>query len=104
MNGDLHFEVVMPRSGQYRVYFSNAVRDPLPASIATDVTITVQRPNQPPEPLTLQIDDAGESWTAQGRAVPEADAMARIAYVVNGKPYWIDMPYIDPVAGNKKKN
>jgi hypothetical protein len=102
MNGDLHFEVVMRRTGEYEVYFSNAVRDPLPASIASDVTITVQRQNQPPEPLTLHIDDAGDSWVAQGKPVPEPDAVARIAYVVGGRPYWIDMPYIDPVAGKKK--
>jgi len=101
MNGDLHFEVVMQRSGRYEVYFSNAVRDPLPASVASDVIITVQRTGQPPEPLTLQIDDTGDYWLAQGRPVPEPDAMARIAYVVAGKPYWIDMPYMEPVKGKK---
>ncbi|MDE3153831.1 MAG: hypothetical protein KGN76_01960 [Acidobacteriota bacterium] len=101
MNGDLHFEVVMPRTAHYQVYFSNAVRDPLPASIASDVIITVQRPGRSPESLTLQINDTGEYWEAQGQPVTEPDAMARIAYVVSGKPYWIDMPYVDPVANKK---
>lgn len=101
MNGDLHFEVVMNRSGEYEVYFSNAMRDPLPASIASDVTITVQQQGQAPEPLTLQIDDAGEYWVGQGRAVTDPNASARIAYVIDGKPYWIDMPYVQPVAEKK---
>jgi hypothetical protein len=101
MNGDLHFEVVMSRSGEYEVYFSNAMRDPLPASIASDVTITVQQQGQPPEPLTLQIDDAGEYWVGHGRAVTDPNASARIAYVIEGKPYWIDMPYVQPVTEKK---
>jgi hypothetical protein len=95
MNGDLHFEVVMKRSGDYEVYFSNAMRDPLPASIASDVTITVEQQGQAPEPLTLQIDDAGEYWVGHGRAVTDPNASARIAYVIDGKPYWIDMPYVE---------
>jgi hypothetical protein len=97
MNGDLHFEVVMKRSGDYEVYFSNAMRDPLPASLASDVTLTVEQQGLPPEPLTLQIDDSGDYWVGHGRPVTDPNASARIAYVIGDKPYWIDMPYVEPV-------
>ena len=93
MNGDLHFEVVLKADGRHGVYFSDAMREELPASIASEVTITLTRPGAPPEPVTLHIDDAGESWAGSGRPVAEAGATARIAYTVRGKPYWIDLPF-----------
>ena len=93
MNGDMHFEVVLNRDGTYHVYFSDAARNELPASMASVVTITVTRPRGTPEPVALKIDDAGESWVGRGKPVKDTDAMARIAYAFQGKPYWIDLPF-----------
>lgn len=101
MNGDLHFEVVLDPAGRYAVYFTDAVRSDLPASIASSVTITVERKHEPPEPLTLEIDNSGESWLGQGRRVDDPDAVARIAYTLRGdEPYSIDLPFKIPAAGN----
>jgi hypothetical protein len=93
MNGDLHYEVVLPQTGQYHVYFSDAARNELPASMATDVTITVTRPGDAPEIVALQIDETGESWVGQGRPVANPETIARISYAFRGKPYWIDVPF-----------
>ena len=93
MNGDMHFEVVLNRDGTYHVYFSDAARNDLPASMASNVVITVTRPGGTPEPVSLKIDDAGESWVGRGAPVKETDATARIAYSFQGKPYWIDLPF-----------
>lgn len=93
MNGDMHFEVVLRRAGEYQIYFSDATRTELPASVASNVTITVTRAKGGPEPVALRIDDSGESWTGAGHAVDDPDAVARIAYTVQGKPYWIDLPF-----------
>jgi hypothetical protein len=94
MNGDLHFEVVLGRNGTHRVYFSDAVREELPASIASAVTITVTRAGAAPETLALQIDESGESWVGRGRPVGDpAHANARIAYTVQSQAYWIDVPF-----------
>jgi hypothetical protein len=93
MNGDVHFEVVLRRDGKYQVYFSDATRSELPASIASQVTVTVMRPGTTPEPVTLQIDDSGESWVGQGKPVPLGDSTARVAYSSHGQPYWIDVPF-----------
>jgi len=39
---DLHYEVVLDPSGrEYRVYFTDAVREELPASVAADVVLTL---------------------------------------------------------------
>jgi hypothetical protein len=94
MNGDLHFEVVLRRDGRHQVYFSDAVREELPASIASSVSVTVARPSAAPETVTLRIDDSGESWIGRGVPVDDsAQTTARIAYTVQGMPYWIDVPF-----------
>ena len=41
MNGEMHYEVVFDPAGKHRVWFSNAVREDLPASMATGVTMVI---------------------------------------------------------------
>lgn len=95
MKGDLHFEVVLDRAGMHRVYFSDAVRAELPASTASEVTLTVGGPSMPSETLPAQVDEAGESWMAHGSALRGDKIMARVAFVTAGEPYWIDVPFLD---------
>jgi hypothetical protein len=94
MNGlDLHFEVVLDRGGHHRVYFSDGMRNPLPASAASDVTIAVQRPGKSAEQVALAIDDRDESWVGQGQPIGGPSVVARISYAYRGQPYWIDLPF-----------
>jgi hypothetical protein len=93
MNGDLHFEVTLGRDGSYRLYFSDAIREELPAATASGVTVTVTRKSAPPETVALHIDDSGESWIGRGGRVDDPAATARIAYTAYGKPYFIDVPF-----------
>jgi hypothetical protein len=93
---DLHYEVVLDPAGRaHRVYFTDAVREELPASVASDVVLTVRRPDAAEERIALQIDDAGESWVGSGRpvAVPAA-TMVRVAFAIQHEPYWIDLPFV----------
>jgi hypothetical protein len=93
MDRDLHFEVVMNPNGEYRVYFTDALRNPVPASTAMDVVITVTCPDEKPEVIGLQIDDKGESWVGKGQhAVHNPEATVRTSYVYRDQPYWIDVP------------
>jgi hypothetical protein len=93
MNGDLHFEVVLRRDGRYQVYFSDAARNELPASIASSVSIAVSARHGGTEAVDLQIDDAGEAWISRGNPVTDPEATARVSYTIRGKPYWIDLPF-----------
>ncbi len=93
MHGDLHFEVVLGTTGRYRVYFSDASRAELPASAATQVVVTVTEGNKPPQVLTARIDEAGESWIAEGTPAVDPLARARVAFVTGGGPYFIDIPF-----------
>jgi len=98
MKGDLHYEVVLDPSGRdYRVYFSDAVREDLPAAHASAVALTVRRPGQPDELVTMKIDESGESWFGAGKAVDTpAQTGARVAFTVANEPYWIDVPFAPP--------
>jgi hypothetical protein len=92
---DLHYEVLLDPSGrEHRVYFTDAVREELPASLASDVALTIKRPSQPDEIVAMRIDDAGESWVGRGRPVANpAATTARLAFSIRHEPYWIDLPF-----------
>jgi hypothetical protein len=102
MNGNLHFEVVAHPDGHYQVYFSDEVRRELPASTVSEVVLTVTRPHSRPETLILNVDDAGESWVAKGRPIESPEATIRVAFVVDEKPYWIDVPWSQPVPAGSR--
>jgi hypothetical protein len=100
MKGDLHYEVVLDKTGRaYQVYFTDAVREDLPASIASAVSLTIKRAGQPDEPIAMAIDDAGESWVGRGREVRDPlEAQARVAFTIAREPYSIDIPFVVPAA------
>jgi len=92
---DLHYEAVLDATGRaHHVYFTDAVREDLPASVAADVVLTVHRPGAPDERIAMQIDDAGESWVGAGHPVDApAAATVRLAFAIRHEPYWIDLPF-----------
>lgn len=95
---DLHYEVVLDPSGRsHRVYFTDAVREDLPASVASDVVLTIRRSGRSDEEIAMQIDDAGESWIGSGRLIENpTTATARLAFSIRHEPYWIDIPFSRP--------
>lgn len=94
MNGDIHYEVVFDKTGKHRVWFSDAVREDLPASIAANVVMVVTRPMGAAETLALAIDDSGESWVAAGAPLDESGTMIRLTYSVRGVPHEIEIPFV----------
>jgi hypothetical protein len=96
MNGDIHYEAVLGANGRHEVWFSDAMRNELPASIVSDVRIEVVRPGVPVEPLDLAIDEAGEAWVANGRALAGDGITAKLRYALDGKPHEIEIPFVGP--------
>jgi len=95
MHGDLHFEVRLDPEGGHRIYLTDAVRDELPASAASEVTITVIRPGEKDkETLVLEIDEFGESWIAKGKPEIEEESRAVVALVHEGERYEIELPFL----------
>jgi hypothetical protein len=94
MNGEVHYEVVLDRAGKHQIWFSNAVREELPASVASKMMMIVTRPKASDELLVLQIDESGESWVAAGQPVSGNNAMVKIHYDLRGEPYEIELPFV----------
>ena len=94
MKGELHYEVVIDPNGRHSIWFSDAVREDLPASVASKVVMIVSRPQAGPESLTLAIDDNGESWIATGKPVAGKDVMVTVSFVARGEPFEIEIPYV----------
>jgi hypothetical protein len=95
MKGELHYEVALDPAGRsHRLFFTDAVREDLPASIASSASLTIRRPGGADEVIALQIDSAGESWLGSGRPVDDpAQTTVRVAFTIQGEPYWIDVPF-----------
>ena len=93
MQGELHYEVVLDPEGRHAVWFSDAVREELPASVASRVAMTVMRPGAAPEALTLAIDESGESWVASGQPVGGNDVMVTLTFTARGEPFEIEIPF-----------
>lgn len=96
MQGELHYEVVLDPGGKHAVWFSDAVREDLPASVASRVAMTVSRPGTPPEALTLSIDESGESWIASGQPIAGDDVMAKLTFIARGESVEIEIPFVKP--------
>ena len=96
MKDELHYEVVLDRSGRHAVWFTDAVRQDLPASVASKVEMTVRRPNAPPEGLTFNIDDNGECWIAAGQPIAGEGVMITLTFVSRGEPFEIEIPFTPP--------
>ena len=94
MQGELHYEVVIDPNGRHSVWFSDAVREDLPASVASKVEMIVTRPHASPEALALAIDESGESWIATGKPVAGNDVMVKVTLVARGEPFEIEIPYV----------
>ena len=94
MNGETHYEVVFDRGGKHQVWFSDAVREDLPASIASGVVMEIRRPMGAVETLPLAIDDSGESWVAAGAPLDESGTMVTLRYSLRGEPFEIEVPFV----------
>ncbi len=93
MNGDVHYEVVLGADGRHSLWLTDAIREDLPASIASNVRLVVTRPDAPPELLSMTIDDAGESWIAAGKPLEGAGIMVTVSYDLLGAGHEIEIPF-----------
>ena len=94
MYDDMHYEVVFAADGHHRLYFSDATREDLPASVAASVSLTFDKPTGASETLKGEIDESGESWLLTGPPITGTVPGVRVTFDVKGHEYWIDVPFI----------
>jgi hypothetical protein len=90
---DLHYETVFEPTGRVVIYFSDAVRADLPASVVSGVYIEIDRPRHRTERVEMAIDSAGEAWEGKSMPVKQDDAIVRIAFTFQGEATSVDLPY-----------
>jgi len=93
MRGDTHFEVVLSRSGDCQVYFTDATRTELPATFAHEVEIGLADLDGKRQTVAFQVDPEGKKWVGRLKMTGDRQAIVRVTYVASGEPpYWIDVP------------
>jgi Cupredoxin-like domain len=85
-------EFVLKPNGGYQVYFTDSTGEELPASIVTDLTLSIKRASGASENLNLHIDDSGESWAGTGSPAP-SPITAAISYKFRGKDEQTEIPF-----------
>lgn len=95
MNGDVHYEIVLAPDGRHQLWFSDALRNELPASVASGVSMEVSRPASESERVALAIDEAGEAWVGRGRPLSGDGVVVTVRYTLHGdaQPHEIEIPY-----------
>src|SRR5215467_2488151 len=91
-SGIFDVEFVMASKSHYALYFNDASGEELPASIVSDVSLSVDRADGPKENLPLKIDDSGESWLGSGALGGSQISHARVSYRFRGKMEQADIP------------
>ena len=94
MNGDVHYEIVLAPNGRHQIWFSDAMRNELPASVASGVTLEVMRPGAASETVQLTIDETGEAWVANARPLEGDGIVVKVRYALQGEPYEIELPFV----------
>jgi hypothetical protein len=89
---DLHFEVVLDRTGPVRIYFSDGQRADLPASSVSDLAVEIDRPGARSEPVAMTIDATGDYWQGSSASVVIGDSTINIAFVYRGDPIVVSVP------------
>ncbi len=92
MNEDTHFEVLVDANWIGRVYFTDAVREELPPTYASLVSLTIAGDSRR-QAIALTLDKARNFWVGNLEPVEDPNAIVRVFYETRGaRPYWIDLP------------
>jgi hypothetical protein len=88
---DHHVEAVLKPEGRYSLYFTDAAGSAIPATLASKVNLTILRPHQPPESISLRLGESGDGWVGQGTPVSDRQTTVRISYALQGQSYSEDI-------------
>jgi hypothetical protein len=91
MYQDLHFELVARPAGGVEVYYTDAIRNTLPAAIATDVTVEIERAGEQVEYVDMAISDSGDFWLGNTRPIENPQDIIRLGFLFDGTPLILDV-------------
>jgi hypothetical protein len=89
---DLHYEVVLSRSGRVQLWLSGPMRDALPATRMSDVKVEMETAVGKREPVRMAVDPTGRYWQGQGRALKDRAATLHLAFIYGGRAADLSLP------------
>jgi hypothetical protein len=89
---DLHIEVVALERGGIQVYYTDAMRAELPASVVSEVEVQIERKRVKPETVTMRISSGGDFWEGDSKVLSDPEAIIRVAFLFQGKPVILEVP------------
>ncbi len=95
MYGDLHYEVILDRSGRYELWLSDELRTELSATEVDGVIFTVRPADGEGETEVIALEPDAEStgWFGQGLPIDNSQTIARIGFEYSEERYWIDLMF-----------
>ena len=91
MWGTVHYEVVLPPAGNVLVYFTDEMRNDLPASAVSRVRAEIVRPDRSIEPLAMTISANGDHWQGRSKPVTSPKSVIRLAFVHRGEQAMVEI-------------
>ncbi len=89
---EMHFELVVGEEGGVKLYYSDPMRNDLPASVVADVSIEIERENNEIEPVSMSISSSGDLWQGDSRALNSENDIVRVGFLFQGEPFVLDIP------------
>lgn len=89
---EMHFELVVPEQGGIQLYYSDALRNDLPAAVVADVSVEIERSGNNIEPVAMMISASGDHWMGESTPVTSIDDIVRVAFLFQGEPFVLDIP------------
>ena len=89
---DMHFELVVPEQGGIQLYYSDPLRNDLPAAVVADVSVEIERSGNSIEPVDMMISASGDHWMGESTPVTNIDDIVRVAFLFQGEPFVLDIP------------
>lgn len=98
---DLHLEIAVLPAGGVQIYFSDAMGEPMPASIVPDVDVEIAHPGKTGA-VDMTIDRTGVFWEGKAPPLTDSQATLRVGFVYRAAPGMVEVPAAKLIAAAKK--
>lgn len=89
---EMHFELVVGEEGGVQLYYSDPMRNDLPASVVADVTVEIERENKSIEFVPMIMSVAGDFWEGSSESLNSEKDIVRVGFLFQGEPFVLDIP------------
>jgi hypothetical protein len=92
MYRDLHCEVVLKAGGEVQLYYTDAMRADLPASVVSQVAVEIEKSPGKSETVAMGLSAGGDYWEGKAKTPVTAASMLHVAFVFQAEPVVVNLP------------